>query len=205
MPGRNIYKVDVAESYYHIYSRGVNKRVIFRESKDYAVFLNLLKRYLGKTQQKDRQGRPYPNFYGDIELLAFCLMPNHVHLLCYQYEAGLMQRLMRGLMTSYSVYFNKTYQRRGPLFESRYKASLISSDGYLQHISRYIHLNPQDWRGYVFSSLPYYLGEKQSSWLNPQRMLDLFDGEPYEEFVSDYESHKKILEELKYELANSPT
>ena len=69
-------------------------------------------------------------------------MPNHIHLLVYQHQPQAMAQFMRSVLTSYSRYFNKRYKRSGSLFESRYKASLISDDAYLEHISRYIHLNP---------------------------------------------------------------
>lgn len=130
-------------------------------------------------------------------------MPNHFHLLIYQRQPGEMTACMRSVLTSYSRYFNKKYQRSGPLFESRFKASLISDDAYLQHISRYIHLNPRQWRSYEYSSLQYYLQQTQETWIRPKRIIELFDsvGE-YAEFVRDYTSHKQMLDILKHELAN---
>ncbi len=105
MPGKNRVKVYAPDSYYHIYNRGVNKRSIFLDNYDYSVFLNLLKRYLGKEQAKDKSGREYNNLYGDIELLAFCLMPNHFHLLLYQKDENAMSTLMHGVTTSYTIVF----------------------------------------------------------------------------------------------------
>jgi len=202
MPGRNILKQDVEGGFYHIYNRGVYKRQIFIEPKDYAVFLNLLKRYLSVEAQKDRNGILYPHLYGKLELLSFCLMPNHLHLLIYQNEAGSMQKLMRAALTSYSKYFNKTYNRRGPLFESRYKASLISDQSYLEHISRYIHLNPKGWRKHSYSSLPYFLGEYQAEWVKPQKITEMFSSHmDYLKFIEDYQDYKKMLDEIKLELA----
>jgi hypothetical protein len=113
-----------------------------------------------------------------------------------------MQRLMRGIMTSYSVYFNRKYGKSGPLFESRYKASRISSDTYLQHISRYIHLNPRSYRRYTYSSYRAYVTGAGPEWLQPQRIIELFSGrEAYAEFVSDYEEAKAMLDRIKHELA----
>ncbi|HXY18201.1 MAG TPA: transposase [Candidatus Nitrosopolaris sp.] len=203
MPSRNVLKQDVAGGYYHIYNRGVDKRLIFLERKDYAVFLNLLKRYLSIEAHKDNKGVIYPHFYNQLELLSFCLMPNHLHLLIYQDEPGTMRKLMSGVFTSYSKYFNKTYKRRGPLFESRYKASLISDQIYLEHISRYIHLNPSEWRQYSYSSLPYFLGRLKAEWVRPAKVADLFDSKAdYLKFMEDYEGHRQMLEQTKRELAN---
>jgi putative transposase len=131
------------------------------------------------------------------------LMPNHFHLLIYQNEPTAMTRLLRGVCTSYSTYFNKKYRRIGPLFHERYKASRVDRDEYLQHISRYIHLNPESYKEWSFSSLPYYLGTKQAAWVRPERILELFRAGEYASFVSDYVSHKRALEEIKYELADS--
>ncbi|OGL40319.1 hypothetical protein A3J32_02480 [Candidatus Saccharibacteria bacterium RIFCSPLOWO2_02_FULL_46_7] len=203
MPSRNRVKEYVPDSYYHIYNRGVNKRRIFIDDQDYAVFLNLLKRYLDSKPTKDKQGREYGWLYGHLELLAFCLVPNHFHLLIYQRDPTAMTHLLRGVGTSYSTYFNKKYKRVGPLFQERFKASRISKDEYLQHISRYIHLNPENYRTWEFSSLPYYLGKKQSDWVRPKMILDLFESDEYENFVSDYLSYKRELDGIKHELANS--
>lgn len=206
MPSRNILKIDVEEGYYHIYARGVNKDTIFKEDTDYHVFLNLLKRYLSKEARHDTYGVPYIHLYNKLELLCYCLMPNHFHLLIYQNEKGAMPTLMRGVMTSYSRYFNKKYQRRGPLFESRYKASLILNDSYLEHITRYIHLNPRDYKTYPYSSLPYYISTLQAEWVRPGRIIELFNNtEYYTTFLEDYEDIKKMNDEIKHELANDTT
>lgn len=202
MPSRNRVKDYVPDSYYHIYNRGVNKRTIFKDTQDYAVFLNLLKRYLSKEPQKDKNGREYDSLFGDMELLAFCLMPTHYHLLIYQYQPKAMTALIRRIGTTYSTYFNKKYSRVGPLFQERFKASRIINDNYLLHISRYIHLNPEEYKNWEFSSLPYYLGNKKADWMVPGKIIELFEGDDYSEFLADYEDSKRILDEIKEELAN---
>lgn len=203
MPSRNVLKIDVPQSYYHIYARGISKSKIFLDADDYAAFLNLFRRYLSHEQQHDRLGVPYPHLFSKVELLCFCLMSNHFHLLIYQEESGAMQQLMRGIMTSYSRYFNKKYDRSGPLFETRYKASLIHDQKYLEHITRYIHLNPKEWRNYKYSSLPFYLGLQEAEWLVPDKILCLFKGRSeYLAFVEDYEDNKRMLDLMKQELAD---
>lgn len=203
MPSRNVIKIDLPDSYYHVYLRGNSRNVIFRDNEDHRVFLNLFKRYLSPEAGMDKLGRTYPNFAGKVDLLAFCLMPNHFHLLILQRKSGEMSHMMRSFLTTYSRYFNKKYGKSGSLFESRYKSSRISNDMYLLHISRYIHLNPKDWRSWRWSSIGYYLGRASAEWIRPDLVLDLFPSVViYEEFLEDYEGYKLILEALKHELAN---
>lgn len=202
MPSRNRIKQWGEQQVYHVYNRGNNRQPIFLDDQDYTIFLNLLKRYLGRRQMADASGRPYNNWYGDIELLAFCLMPNHFHLLLYQEDVQSITAFMRGLMTAYVSYFNWRYRREGHLFQDTYKASLIDEDSYWQHISRYIHLNPRDWRDWQWSSLPYYTGQRTADWVQPGRVLQLFEDDSYWDFVADYEDHKAMQDELKHVLAN---
>lgn len=203
MPSRNVLKVYVADGYYHIYNRGVNKQDIFIDNDDYRVFLNLFKRYLDDWPHKDKNGREYEWLHDQIILTAYCLMPNHFHLLIMQKKSNMMTQLLRNVCTSYTRYFNKKYKRVGPLFQSRYKASYITNDSYLQHISRYIHLNPKNYKNWDYSSYKYYLGKAKTAWINPQPILDLFEGDSYYSFVTDYEDHKKMLDEIKAELADT--
>ena len=109
---------------------------------------------------------------------------------------------MQSVCVSYVGYFNKKYKRVGTLFQDRYKASMITNDAYLQHISRYIHLNPKNYKSWKYSSLPYYLNTKAAKWVNHQRILDIFEGDSYIKFLDDYESSKEALDEIKHELAN---
>ncbi|MCA9327013.1 transposase [Candidatus Saccharibacteria bacterium] len=202
MPSRNVLKEDAPDSYYHVYFRGGNRSRIFREPADYEHLLKLFSRYLSLEDSKNTAGLTFPNYSNRIELLSFCLMPNHVHLLVYQHQQGVMAEFMRSLLTSYSMYFNKKYKRSGPLFESRYKASRITNDAYLQHITRYIHLNPKHWRDYDYSSLPYYLHQVTDEWIMPKRILELFEStDAYLQFVEDYEEAKDMMDILKHELA----
>ena len=188
MPSRNRIKEYAQESYYHIYNRGVNKKIIFNNNTDYAVFLNILKRHLGNQEQKDLSGRPYYQFGADLELLAFCLMPNHFHLFLYQGQDNrAIESFMRKTITAYAMYYNHTHGRIGPLFQDRYKASLIDNDAYLHHISRYIHRNPLQYNTYEWSSLPYYYGTRQADWVKPDKILQLFES------ITDY---KKCVDEM---------
>jgi putative transposase len=207
MPSKNIVKEYQPDSFYHVYNRGVNKQNIFTEDTDYQVFLNLLKRHLSAKNSTDRYGRTYKNFSKELELLAFCLQKNHLHLFFYQLTDRSLSNLMQRVMTAYSVYFNKKYHRLGHLFQDRFKASLIDNDAYLWHISRYIHLNPldmgKDFEDYPYSSYPYYVSAQTSDWIHPERILALHQDHQsnYDEFCHDYEGYKETLDEIKLELA----
>ena len=205
MPGKNVVKVYASEQYYHVYSRGVAKQPVFHDAQDYGYFISLLKRYLSNEPAISKARVKYPWYGQRLELLAFCLMPNHIHLLVYQHDEKAMPELLRSLMTSYSMYFNKRYDRVGPVFQGRYRASRIASDNYLDHISRYIHLNPKDWRKYEYSSLRYYTDNASAEWIKPARIMILFrNRKEYHRFVSDYEGNKQMLDEIKWDLANNP-
>ena len=202
MPSRNIVKLLASESFYHVYARGASKQTIFLDDSDFQYFLGLFARYLSVNVTLGKTGIPYPNFSKRIHLLAYCLMGNHFHLLIWQEDKTAMPNFMRSVMTSYSRYFNLKYKRSGALFESRYKASLIDQGNYLEHISRYIHLNPRYWRRYRYSSLPYYFMERPE-WLMPNKIESIFETRAeYLQFLKDYTEQKAMLDEIKYCLAD---
>lgn len=222
MPSKNVIKTFVENSYYHTYNRGVEKRNIFIDDTDYRVFLNLLKYSLLPPEQTTSfvshpiatvtgcnpvRIRTLKNFHGEIKLLSYCLMPNHFHLLVWQSKKDSMSKLMQSVCTSYSMYFNKKYQRVGRLFQGTYKATRVDVDGYLLHLSRYIHLNPKSLTGcnpvtYPYSSYQHYLGNKHSAWVIPDVILAYFkrvrktnfnDLFSYESFVEDFDEDASAL------------
>jgi REP element-mobilizing transposase RayT len=207
MPKLNSIKVYGSDQYYHIYNRGVNRQDIFLESDDRFYFLSLFKRHLSPDAELDSHKRPFAQFDEEVELNAFCLMPNHFHLLCYLKDQEGIVHLMRSVMTAYTMYFNKKYARTGGLYEGVFLASRITNDAYLWHVSRYIHLNPldinQDFRQYPYSSIDYFVGNKHASWLHPERLVQTKqEKEQYLEFVSDYETMHEDMKLLKNILAS---
>ncbi|MBI2327514.1 transposase [Candidatus Curtissbacteria bacterium] len=218
MPSRNIVKTYVENGYYHIYNRGIEKREIFLDEQDCRVFLHYLKVYLSPIEELIEQnnlGMRYQRFIAvnlssELDLLAFTLMPNHIHLLVKQTTRQAIIKFMRRLSTAYVMYFNKKYARVGSLFQNAPKAILINKDEYLLHLSRYIHLNATKSRSainfYNYSSYPYYLGNKNASWLKPKSILDYFksakrksanDIFSYQSFVEDSRNaSREILGEL---------
>ncbi|MFZ1258305.1 MAG: transposase [Candidatus Saccharimonas sp.] len=205
MPARNIYKVYLEDTYYHVYNRGVNKEAIFRDEEDYARFISLLTRYLDASHRNERQtnGCAYPCYDEKVNLLAYCLLQNHFHMFLYQYEVNGMRQLLSSVTVAYSMYFNKKYKRVGPVFQQRYRAVRISDDAQLMHITRYIHLNPDTYESYKWSSYHNYAGTRFNHWLKPGRVLELFsyDTAAYVDFVADYKDKHDELELMKQELA----
>lgn len=202
MPARNVIKQYAPDSYYHIYFRGLNKQPIFLSDDDKSYFLHLLERYLSNEPAVSKTGVPYPHLAKSLDLNAFCLMDNHVHLLIFQRDIDAMSKLMKSLLGSYTRYFNLKYKRSGPIFETTYKASLIDSDTYMVHITRYIHMNPRRWRRYKYSSLRYYLGYPAPQWLMAKTPTNFASPDEYLSFLHDYEENKQELEEIRHQLAN---
>lgn len=206
MPSPNVLKVDFPDSYYHVYARGASKEDIFRDEDDFLYFQKLFRRYLSDELIKSSSREPYEKLYNKVELICFVQMNNHFHLLLYQKVEGAMRRLMHGVMTAYVIYFNKKYNKTGSLFENRYKAKRIDNQSYLEHITRYIHLNPSGWQDYSYSSIHAYTGEKSISWLKTNRILDMFRSpRDYVRFVADYEEAQEDYKIIKYELADTIT
>ncbi len=205
MPVRNTVRCPSPNTYFHVYNRGVEKRQIFLDGEDYEFFLNLLNRRLCTVPTVNKTGKPYPHFRPQVTLLAYCLMPNHFHLVFHQAEDHeALSKLMASISVAYTMYFNRKHKRRGTLFETRFKASAIYDDSYLQHITRYVHLNPREYRTWPHSSYQAYLTPATCpDWLDPQPILSLFHSTAsYIRFVDDYQAMHAQLETLKHELAN---
>lgn len=204
MPARNTIREFAADNYYHVYNRGVEKRQIFLDDQDYVAWLGILKKYITGKQNPVSNRHKIDKLDNKVNVLAYCLMPNHFHLLLYQITPNGITELMRRLSISYAMYFNERYGRVGSLFQGKYKASLINSDSYLHHISRYIHMNPENYLEWPYSSMQNYIGNKKSEWLNTKPVMDLFDGDKsrYLDFVKDYHDSKEELSVLKWQLAN---
>lgn len=203
MPSKNINKIQSPDSYYHVYARGNNKQIIFIDDKDYKYFLMLFDRYISYDPVINKIGGIYPSYVDKIEILAYCLMPTHFHILIYQIDIPYLEKFMRSLMTSYSRYFNLRHKRTGSIYESCYKAVRIDQESYLQHITRYIHLNPKRWQHYKYSSFKFYQNGNAPIWLTTGKILEQFNSvQEYIDFVADYEEMHDTLHEIKDQLAN---
>lgn len=213
MPSRNTLKVYVKGAYYHVYNRGVAKQPIFTSQQDYLVFIKYLKEALVEPKRDLKiftittlQGQSFKgvtrqpkNFISKIELIAYCLMPNHFHLLIKQTEKTYLEAFMRSMVTRYSAYFNKSHDRVGHVFQGRYKAVMIENDRYLLHLSRYIHLNPSEYAKDLtkaYSSYPEYLGIRKTDWIKPEIILKFFNNPVNPEFKK-VNSYKNFVENYK--------
>ena len=211
--GRNLeFGVD---EWYHCYNRGVDRRKIFLGKKDYDRFLALL--YLGNssipahlsnlTQSKQGStllGLAMEEERGEtlVDVGAYCLMPNHYHLLIREKEPGGITEYMRKLGTGYTMYFNKKEERTGPLLGGTFKAKHIADDRYFRRVVNYIHANSAElvepkWKegvarspkktaeflaSYQYSSLPEYSGHLSSSHstsiVNMELVRDMYEELP---------------------------
>lgn len=135
--------------YYHIYNRGTEKRKIFLRKHDYDRFLTLL--YFAnssnpvdlKSQGSTLSGNSLINKGKNlVKICAYCLMPNHFHLIIKEVEENGISRFMQKVTTAYTMYFNKANNRNGALFQGRFKAEHANDDNYLKYLIAYLHLNP---------------------------------------------------------------
>ncbi len=133
-------QVFALNEYYHLYNRGTEKRVIFLDKKDYEHFLFLM--YVCNTTKNIESRNIDQNFDRTetiVDVGAYCLMSNHFHILVREKKEGGISKYMLKLMTSYSMYFNKKYERTGKLYEGVFKSVYASSERYLKYIYSYIH------------------------------------------------------------------
>jgi len=169
-------KIFYQDGHYHVYNRGNRKQNIFLEEADYIGYLERLRKY--KKEHK-------------VSVLCYCLMPNHIHLLLRQDSEIPLSKFLHPLHTSYSMYFNKKYDKVGHLFQGRFKQKEVNKDEYLLRLSSYIHLNPligglvKKLENYRWSSYPDYINLREGTLCNKE--LVLFGRSPKE--------YKKITEE----------
>ena len=199
MPSKNVVKQYDVPAYYHVYNRGAWQQPIFRDDRDRQKFISLLARHLDITNTDKRSdGLEYEKY--DVELVAYCLMGNHFHLLLHQEDDVVaITQLMRSVSTAYTMYFNRRHKHSGHLFQGIFKAVRIDDDDYLLHITRYIHMNPQQHLDYEWSSVGAYLGGYTPNWLHPERVNDM-SADEYRDFLDSYQDRRDELANIKEEL-----
>jgi len=188
MPQRSVSLV--AREYYHVYNRGNNRQDVFFERENHLFFLRRVRKYLVGDTQTSEVSETSEVW---TTIIAYCLMPNHFHLLVCLHDDELSRRMQR-FSISYTKAMNKRYDRVGSLFQGQFQAVLVDRNEYLLHLSRYLHLNPveaglvkrpEDWE---FSSYRDYIGLRQGTLPTPDIILSQFPTpKAYQEFV---ESHK---------------
>src|SRR3989338_4250334 len=208
--------------YYHIFNRGVEKRPTFItkyeflravDSMSFYRFANLpirYSKYLALSKEKQAEFlKGLDNSDLQVEVIAYCFMRNHFHLLLKQLKDNGIVKFMAKFTNSYTKYFNTKRERVGPLFQGVFKAVHVEDDEQLLHLSRYIHLNPvlgfiakvEELESYPWSSYPEYLGKVSSNLVNKAEILTFFKGpSEYEKFVldqADYAMKLKTIEHLR--------
>jgi len=228
----------INDGIYHSYNRGVEKRDIFLDKQDYFRFIHDLFKFndqapAGKFSQfsqaqKQQQSEVQQSEAGLpiveprkllVEILAFCLMPNHYHLLLKQKREGGMVQFMQKLGTGYTNYFNQKYKRVGGLFQGNFKAISVIQQDYLNYLLYYIHFNPLDlfelgWRvgeinnyqkaieflnSYRWSSHLDYLGKKNFPSVTQRRfILKILGGEEnYQQSIENWLKEMAIQKDNK--------
>jgi len=208
-------RLSAPDEYSHVFNRGIQKQPIFETKADYVRFLFLILTFQGETviQNVSRkikqsvQSQTLNTFHIDsglekeilknrmVELVAFCLMPNHFHLIVHELEEGGLSKYMQRVLTAYVKYFNLRHDKSGYLFQSKFKNVLIEDDRQLMHTSVYIHKHPIEigWKGkeekYPWSSYQDYIGKNRFGALLvtdiiTQRFIEDKDVSGYKEFVS---------------------
>jgi putative transposase len=177
-------RLEVPGAVYHVITRGIERRDIFKENGDYEEFIGRLKKGLKDTGSK---------CYG------WALMPNHFHLLIQTGKKPLSD-LMRKLLTGYAMYFNAHHKRRGYVYQNRYKSILCQEEIYLLELVRYIHLNPlraklvpnfQALRQYPWCGHGVLMGTRKNDWQTTDDILERFGssrrgaGLQYEKFLEE--------------------
>ena len=207
----------VNNEYYHIFNRSIAGYTIFNNDIDYDRMLEMLNFYrfielpcsyskftaLTEVHQKailrdlQKSGRPL------VEIVAYCLMLTHFHLILKQLEDGGIVKFMTKILDSYSKYFNVAHNRKGPLWEGRFRSVLIDSDEYMIHLTRYIHLNavsadlvekPEKW---PYSSYEEYLGKSSKPLCRFNQIMEI-EPKIYKKFVLDRAGYQRELSKIKH-------
>lgn len=208
----------VSGQYYHIVSRSISKYRIFNTEQDFEKMKEIMKNYqfsdfamhyseyciLSNRAKTAIHKALFDSENRLVEIIAYCIMPTHIHLLLKQITENGISRFISKSLNSYSKSFNSKHKRKGPLWEGRFKNVLVNSNEQLLHLTRYIHLNPasaglvdkpEDWK---YSSYGEYL--KKFAGINDITVRGgLFDFSParYKEFVEERISYQRKLSIIK--------
>lgn len=209
------------EEFFHVCSKSIAGYVIFNNRNEFLRMIQLIRYYqIRDVSQKfshfidnigiegfDEKFAMFINKNAHkklVRLVAYCLMPTHLHLVLQQLMDNGISLFLKSVLNGYSSYFNLKHNRRGPLWEGRFQAVLIESNEQLLHLTRYVHLNPatagivhmpEDWE---YSSYREHTGENNKS-KNISQFEDIIDlsSRDYQKFVNDRISYQKELARIK--------
>lgn len=203
--------------YYHVYNRSVGSIDVFRKESDIKHFLELISFYRFNQnlrfsfydrlniEAKKSYAKKYLNSTPLVELYAYCLIPNHFHILVKQISDNGIRIYLSNLQNGFAKYFNVKNKRFGSVFQRPFKAKHVETDEMLLHISRYIHLNPissftmsiETLKTSNTTSFPYYL-QGNNTVINTNFIVKLIgSSDKYEKFVEDRVDYQRKLEMIK--------
>ncbi len=178
-----------AGMYYHIYNRGVSKTTLFREPTNYLFVIEKLQKYRKVNH---------------VAVIAYCLMPNHYHLLLRQDGAEPAGNVPQSVFNSYSKAYNLKYSHSGTLFEARFHAKPVQTKSHLLHLCRYIHGNPvkdglvADPADWGWSNYLEWIGERNGSLVDREFINSEFDNaDEYKKFLFEYLKSRQLPEDVK--------
>ena len=216
----------VTGQFYHIYSRSIAGFIVFNNPDEYSRMIDIFSLYqyrdfnhkysrfadLDFTLQAEIRTDLEKSSSKYVDIVAYCLMPTHLHLILKQSEDGGISTFISKTLNSYTRYFNIRHKRIGPLWEGRFKNVFVENDEQMIHLTRYIHLNPSsasivnypiEW---PHSSYGEYI--ELDSVLNPiclyREILDIVPSE-YKRFVNDYKDFQRNISEIKKHLIDNYT
>lgn len=197
---------------YHIFNRATEKKVIFSTRRECQRFIELMQFYrtrrkvkLSSLDKKERQALiEHNDGIPIVEIICYCIMSNHFHLLLKQNTEGGITQFMRKISDGYSKYFNILHNRVGPLFQGNFKAVRVEDNPQLLQVSRYIHLNPltgfvvKDLEDYPWSSYHEFV-EGVEGFCQRDIVLEQFRSpKSYQRFVLDHANYTKQLKKIEY-------
>ena len=211
MPSRVVPFVN--NEYYHIFNRGVAKMPIFNNVFDYKHFISTLLYYQvdgPKPRFSFFRKKPIAleNNIKIVDIICYCLMPNHFHFLLRQKRENGITEFVSKLSNSYTRYFNVKNERVGPLFQGEFKSVHVGSNEQLLHLSRYIHLNPligyvvKELKEYKWSSYLEYLGLAKEICFKDEVLEQFKSAKNYERFVLDQVDYARRLDFIKHQVIN---
>lgn len=205
---------------YHVFNRGLDRRNIFTDKREFERAKRLIKFYrhieiparFSKVYQLHVEIRDevLENLYNSnrqVNILCYCLMPNHFHFLLQQNTEKGVSTFLANFTNAYTKYFNTKNERSGPLLGGTFKAVHIESDEQLLHVARYIHLNPivscvikdDQVANYLWSSHREYLSITDDEITQKDLVLQMFKSvEDYQSFIMDQAEYAKELEAIKH-------
>lgn len=186
------------QNHYHVFNRGVDKREIFLEARDYSRFLRMTQDFSKSRYITDKKGEL-------IKIVGYCLMPNHFHFILRQEQEEGISKFMQRLGTGYTLYFNKKNERAGVLMSGVFKAKAIENDVYLLQVLKYIHWNPGELfrvcgepdQSNLLRDIVDYRWSSMSSYLNPKvkRSVDICSEVILGQFRSQKDFNAYMLKE----------